>query len=222
MNEYIEADNKIREFLEIDRKTVGVRFLKTKLDFEKSKANKMIGEDPYCVLIKLASIGEFLKADLSNFSCEGGIKALCLDSELEKSGYGIHENEIIAEQYENEMVYLEEETYGIEAGPIEIIEEPDVVIIITIPNNAMRIIHGYNYKYGHNDNYRISGNQSICSECTAVPYLRNNMNMTMMCPGARRSAKWKEEEMALGFSTEKFLEVADGVYKFNNKANEDK
>ncbi|MDO5708455.1 MAG: DUF169 domain-containing protein [Andreesenia angusta] len=226
MDKYFFASEKMKVSLEIEREIIGVRFLKTEDQFNKSKAKKIRSKMPYCVMVKLASSGYHFKGNLSSVSCKGAIKALSLDSYKKETetgedyySFGLYRDLDIAKEFATEMIYLEDKNYGIEVGALEkLTEEPDVVIIVTTPYNIMRIIQGYSYKFGHNDNYRISGNQAICSECTAVPYLKNGMNVTMMCSGTRYSAGWKEEEMAVGFSREQFIEVADGVYKSINGA----
>lgn len=49
----------------------------------------------------------------------------------------------------------------------------------------MRIVQAYTYKYGVHKNITLGGNQGICSECTAVPYENNDLNISTLCSGTR-------------------------------------
>ena len=91
-------------------------------------------------------------------------------------------------------------------------EEPDVVLVVTNPYNSMRIIQAYTHVFGFSTAYKMSGNQAICSECTAFPFESNNINVSMLCAGTRFKAKWGDEEMAIGFPFNQFLSIVKGLY----------
>jgi len=101
-------------------------------------------------------------------------------------------------------------------------EAPDVVIIITNSYNAMRIIQGYTYKYGTQVNFKLAGNQAVCSECTAYPFESNSINISMFCSGTRYLAGWSNEEIGIGLPYGKFIETADGVYLTVNGSEQNK
>lgn len=64
-------------------------------------------------------------------------------------------------------------------------EAPDVVIIVSYPRNVMRLIQGYTYHFGTAQGIKMVGNQAICAEATAHPYMENGMNISCLCNGPR-------------------------------------
>ncbi len=220
MNRHIEANNKVVAALELERRIVGVKFLRSSEDYKRSEVQSVKERMPYCVMIRLVSQGHSFKTDLGHSGCKGATRALGMEKPSDEFhtgdeylSFGLYENLETAKKFADDMIFMDEEIYGLDARPLmDFDEEPDVVIIITNPYNAMRISQGYAYKYGHNNAYRISGNQAVCSECTATPFVKNDMNISMMCAGTRYLAGWDESELGIGFSIEKFIEVADGIF----------
>jgi uncharacterized protein (DUF169 family) len=86
----------------------------------------------------------------------------------------------------------------------------------------MRIIQGYTYKYGTQTNFKLAGNQAVCSECTAYPFETNSINISMFCSGTRYLAGWKENEIAIGLPYAKFLETCDGIFLSINGSEQNK
>lgn len=74
----------------------------------------------------------------------------------------------------------------------------------------MRLIQGYAYNYGTCDSIKMVGNQATCAETTAHPYNKNDINISTLCRGARRSGM-NEDEMSLGIVYNKFQGLIDGV-----------
>ena len=85
------------------------------------------------------------------------------------------------------------------------------MLIVASPFNGMRIIQGYTHIYGYNVSYKISGNQAVCSECTAFPFENNDINVSLLCSGTRYKASWSEEELIIGFPYNRFYSIVDGV-----------
>jgi uncharacterized protein (DUF169 family) len=111
------------------------------------------------------------------------------------------------------MTFCKHHLYGIAVQPLEEYDaEPDVVLMVTNPYNAMRIMQAYTYAFGYNTSLKMAGNQAICSECTAFPFERNDINVSLLCSGTRFKAKWKDEELALGMPLNRFPSVVEGLY----------
>lgn len=65
------ALNQLYASLELDRKAIGVRFLFTKEEYDACPVPPAKAKMAYCVMVKVASSGICLKADLSLFGCGG-------------------------------------------------------------------------------------------------------------------------------------------------------
>jgi uncharacterized protein (DUF169 family) len=214
------ALNKINASLEIERRIVGIKFLFTEEEFKMADVKAAKATIPYCVMVKLATHGYSLKCTLETSGCGGGTRAIGLErpksefeSGCEYNSFGLYQDLAIAKNVVNNITFCKHRIYGVMAKPLEDYEEkPDVVIIITNSYNTMRIIQGYTYKYGTHTSYKLTGNQAVCSECTAYPFENNSVNISMLCSGTRYLAGWGKDEIAIGLPYAKFLETADGVY----------
>jgi len=218
------ALKKISSSLELNRKIVGVKFLFTENEYEEADAKAAKAKLPYCVMVKLATHGYGLKSTLETSSCGGGTRALGLEntkpefeSGCEYYSFGLYQDLAVAKNVVNNITFCSHRLYGVMTKPLESFnEKPDVVIIVTDSYNTMRIIQGYTYKYGTQTGFKMTGNQAVCSECTAYPFENNSINISMFCSGTRYLAGWGKSEIAIGLPYAKFLETADGVYNTIN------
>ena len=206
--------------LELERKIVGMKFLFTKEDFEEADARAVVRKVQYCVMVKSATCGHSIKVAGNNFACNASARALGIikpDNEY-KSGksyvdFGFYKDIVISQNAINNINLCKHEAYGVMLKPLEEFDvEPDIVIIITNPYNAMRIVQGYSYTYGINPYYKMSGNQAICAECTSYPFQSNAINVSLLCAGTRYGAAWKDYEIGIGMPFNKFSTIIDGVY----------
>ncbi len=210
--------------LELDRKIAGVKFLFSQADYEASDAKQLKNKLNYCVLVKSAMSGKALKATGDDLACVAGARATGLKDidDYHRSGQngkrlGIYHDMVTAKSVRDGMSYCDHNAYGIMVKPLdEYHEEPDVVIIVTNPYNVMRIIQAYSYFYGMQANYKMTGNQAICSESTAYPYLNNDINVSMLCIGTRHRADWKDNELSVAFPFNRFEKITDGLMETIN------
>lgn len=100
---------------------------------------------------------------------------------------------------------------GVEMGPLQDMESADVVIIVTEAVNIMRILQGYAYKFGYPKHLRTIGNQAACSDLTAKPYFNNDLNISLMCEGARKYMKCSSGEMGVSMPINQFDDVVEGI-----------
>lgn len=217
----------------LDRRIVGVKFLYTKEKFDIADVKQLVSFLPYCVMVKSAASGASLKAGKENFGCPDGAISLGVYDPL-KDGFsdkepeyfisgkryaepGVYKDLATSKKTMNNIVILKERVYGIMLRPLEeFAEDPDVVIIVTNPFNMMRLVQGYSYEYGTFSNYRLAGNQAICSESTAYPLVNNDINISLLCSGTRQNSKWKDSDMSIGMPYSKFAPVVNGVYQTIN------
>lgn len=216
--------NKAYAVLELDRKIVGVKFVKSKEEFNLYSSTELKKPLSYCVAVKSAMTGKCIKFKKDTSGCGGSTVALGLDSPSEdffngKNGckLGLYSNEAIAAKVAKEVYILPNETYGVVIQPLEMFDKkPDIAIIVCNTKNMMRIVQGYSYYFGLNPNFRMSGNQAICIECSATPIITNDINISLLCSGTRYLAKWKEDEVAIGIPIDKFSTIVEGVLQTVN------
>jgi uncharacterized protein (DUF169 family) len=214
-----EAVKDVSCALKLDRKIVGVKFLLDADEFEKADSKKLNGKMAYCVMVRTAMTGKTIKATAKNFGCIGGAKALGMVELDEKSlsgrhyqQFGLYQDLVTSKNVQRIMTFCSHSPYGVMIKPVEEYdEEPDLVLLVTNPYNSMRIVQGYTHVFGFNTAYKMSGNQAICSECTAFPFESNNINVSLLCSGTRFKAKWGDEEMAVGFPFNQFLPIVRGL-----------
>lgn len=210
--------------LELDRRIIGVKFVFTEEEFNKADAREIIGKLNYCVMVKSAMTGKSIKAVAGNFDCPGGARAIGViePGDWYLSGrqhleMGLDHDLITAKNVINNMTLCKHRCYGVLLKPLEEYDqEPDIVLIVTNPYNAMRIVQGYSYRYGTHPSYKMAGHQALCSECTAYPFESNNINISLLCGGTRHSAGWRDDEVGIGIPFNRFATVAEGIYETIN------
>lgn len=211
--------------LELKRRIVGVKFLFTEEEFQQATAKLIAAPMHYCAMVKAATAGHSVKAAAENFGCLGGARALGMrESEAafvsgqHYRNLGLYQNLVVAKNARNNMTFCQHKAYGVVVKPLQGFaqEEPDVVLILTDAYTAMRVVQGYTYTYGIQTAFKLSGNQAVCSECTAYPFEHNTLNISMLCGGTRNRAGWDDNEIGIGMPFNKCSDVIDGIYKTVN------
>jgi uncharacterized protein (DUF169 family) len=215
-----DAIDKVHCALALKRKIVGVKFLFDHEEFEQAKAKALTTKMPYCVMVKRAMLGNDIKAVLKDFGCLASARALGIiePDDFFSSGrhynrLGLYQNLVVSKDIRRNMTLCKHQAYGIMVKPlINFTTEPDIVLIVCTPFEAMRLIQGYTHQFGYYGNFKMAGNQAICSECTAYPFESGNINISMLCAGTRFMAGWKEEELAIGLPFHLFVPLVKGLW----------
>lgn len=205
--------------LQLERKPVGIKFLLTKEDYDAFQARENKHRMSYCTVVKRAGNGICQKIHKGHNACIGGAIALGLEKPSQENVSGrrrLHQGAYrdlgVCRNISKNMVFCEHTTYGVAVMPLEAYDvEPDVVLIICNPFNAMRITQGYSYKNGHASNIKLSGMSAICQECTSLPYEENQINLSLLCSGTRMLAQWNKDEMAIGMPFRLYLDTIEGL-----------
>lgn len=213
--------NQLNCSLDLKRCIVGVKFIFSKEDFDKLEVNQVNYRMSYCNTVKLASKGKSFKANLDNFYCKASARALGLmdvDNQIisgrEYFSYRMYNSLGTAKGVQSHVTYVDHKIYGVMAMPLEKFDTiPDIVIMIVNPYQAMRIVQGYSYSFGVAKNIKFTGNQGLCSECTATPYETNDLNISLLCSNTRFAAKWNGEELGIGFPYHMFESISGGILK---------
>lgn len=210
--------------LALNKRIVGIKFLFAKSDYEAADVAPVKKSMHYCVMVKAAMSGTGFKATGDDLTCLGGARATGLKEadNFNKSGQhamklGLYHDMTTAKSVRDGISICDHHAYGIMVKPLEDYnQEPDVVMIVSNPYNIMRVLQGYSYYYGLQSNFKMTGNQAICSEATAAPYLTNDINVSMLCIGTRHEAGWKDDELAVAFPYNRFETIAKGVMETIN------
>ncbi|GAA6490676.1 hypothetical protein K280104A7_02400 [Candidatus Bariatricus faecipullorum] len=209
---------KVTEELELERQIVGVRFLVYEKDFENSTAEAVKGKNRLCGYVNKANHGARIKVVLDNFSCTGGPNQTGMSqaSESHISGQGMKHCGLytdlgIGREICDSFSRIPQKIFALEIGPLSKMEEADVVIILGMAEQIMRIMEGYAFHYGVPKPLISAGNGAMCSDMTAKPFMRNDINLSVMCCGARTSTVSGHGELGVGMPSHMFRYVADGV-----------
>lgn len=218
----IQAYTLFTNVLQFERKIVGIKFLHTQEMFDQAKATIRTGPINYCVMVQAAASHNIAyKIQGKTIACPAGAWALGLiPSTTERNSgklsfdCGLYGDMATAQSAQNSIIHCNHEAYGVMVKPLEQYftdnEIPDVVLVIANPYTIMRIVQGYSYKKGIRD-YRMGGNQGICSELTAAPYIRNDLNISLLCIGTRHASHWHDDEMGAAFPFNLLEIITDGI-----------
>lgn len=210
--------SKVARGLNLERHIIGVNFLAYKEEYEKYDAVIPNLRRSICGFANMAMNGERIKFDDSRVACNGGALAIGLREEPERtmSGRiyehcGLYSSHAVARNVNASMTHIPHRSYGIAMAPLADMDDADIVIILCTAKQAMRIIQGYSYIYGCAQNLSTVGNQAMCSDMIAKPFMNNDINITLMCCGARINTKCSDGEMAVSMPIQMFFQVAMGI-----------
>jgi uncharacterized protein (DUF169 family) len=88
-------------------------------------------------------------------------------------------------------------------APLENVKfDPDVIVVICKPAQAMKLAQAMVYTRGGRVEASFSGIQSVCADAVAGPFTQNTANFTLGCSGSRKFAGIEEEEVIVGMNGE--------------------
>ena len=109
------------------------------------------------------------------------------------------------------MKYLNQNTYGLIVGPLELMEDADLVVFVDCAETIMRTMQGYAYKYGTPKNLNFFGNQASCADLVSKPYSNNDINLTLMCRGMRANGRFDKGELGVAIPINLFDSLVEGI-----------
>lgn len=216
--------------LDLKRPIIGVQFLFIKEEYDDINAEELYPKSSFCSLISKAMKGKkVIKADKDSFGCQGGPEMLGMKpvSNFVRSGrqfkeFGLYADLAVARQAQNDLCFIEQKIYGVAAGPLEMMEDADVVLFLANPWQIMRVMQGYTFYHGMAKNLGMIGNQGICADLTSRPYFMNDMNISVLCMGARLHLQAEDWEMGVGMPAHLFEDIVKGLKETLNMATDEK
>lgn len=215
--------NRMTKALVLRRDVVGVRFLYFKHEYDNLEVEEYGKKTSYCMMVKHAMDGNHFKAKLEHFGCRCAIEALGLDDEMEcvESGQryyslNLYESRAVAKDVTRDISRIKQKINGIEIGPLNQLEDADVVMFMVNAYQLMRVVQGYTYKWGIPKNLYMAGNQGVCADLTAGPFEKNDMNFSVLCAGTRKMCAWGDDEIGVGLPIQQFSPLTDGIIQTMN------
>ncbi|WFN35616.1 DUF169 domain-containing protein [Methanogenium sp. S4BF] len=103
-------------------------------------------------------------------------------------------------------------------SPLETAEfEPDVVVIVATPRQALRLSQAYIHEKGGRISSDYSGIQSLCADAVVAVRERGVPNMTLGCNGSRKFSGIAEEEVILGIPPKNLPAIIEALKTFSEK-----
>jgi len=221
-----DSIRKVEISLGLEREIVGVKFIDYKKEFDLLELDIPEKKGPFCYLVRHAMDGNLIKINSNNITCDYSKYALGITKpdEAIRAGRsycyaGLYESNSIAKEIVESMKYSDMNIYGVVVGPLKLMEDADVVIIADYGETIMRLMQGYAYKFGNPKNLSFFGNQAMCADLVSKPYGNNDINISLMCRGARAHGRFDRGEIAAGIPISMFDSLADGIVKTINPVN---
>lgn len=219
---YNDLIRQIKLSLHLEKEPVGIRFFLIREEYDEinnvieSKNKKSI-----CTYINEAAVVKIhQKVSAEMVGCSGGMVALGLTAPQNyvKSGkqfflMRLYESMSVAKKIISQLGFMDIRVYGFEVGPLDSMDNADVVVVLGNAWQMMRMIQAYSFHYAMPQNIGSVGNQGVCADLIARPFQKNDINFSMLCPGARIHMKSSENEMGCGIPIHQFEMVAMRVIK---------
>lgn len=215
--------------LGLKRKVIGIKFLFIQEEYQDFEGEEVKGKPSFCGLTAQAMEGKIMKGKYDSFGCQGGPEMLGMKKvpNYVRSGkqfetFRLYEDLAVSRQVQNDLCFIDQKIYGVAAGPLEKMEDADVVMFLCNAWQMMRVVQGYTYHHGMAKNIGMIGNQGICSDLVARPFLKNDLNISVLCLGARMNTHAEDGELGAGMPIHIFRDVVEGVIKTVNPATDNK
>jgi uncharacterized protein (DUF169 family) len=209
VNGYEDLSMKIKNKLGLEKSPVAIKLVLKEEDIPEgiSKIEKNIR---HCEMVQMASQGNTFYATAEEQSCKGGAGAIGLmePPEKVKSGemyYSLDRFSSLgsAKRTVDAIPKIDPIMKAIAYAPLETTPfDPDVVVIICNPNQAMQLAQAMVYTLGGRFEADFAGIQSICGDAVAGPYTTKKPNITLGCSGSRKFADIKPDEVIVGMNGE--------------------
>lgn len=209
----------IKDKLGLERSPVAIKFFldQNSIPGEISK----IGEDlRHCEMVQRAVSGDtFYATSMEQQACKGGAAAVGLmdlpepiqTGEMYVS-MGKFSSLGAAKRTVDATPKIDPVMDAIAYAPLESAPfNPEVVLIIGTPLQAMQLSQAILYTMGGRLESNFGGIQSICADTTAGPYTTGNPNVTLGCSGSRQFAKVRPEELIMGLNGENLDSIASAL-----------
>ena len=209
VNGYKELSMKIKDKLRLEKSPVAIKLVLEEDDIPDG-IPKIEENVRHCEMVQMAAQGETFYATADQQACKGGAGAIGLMEQPEKvkSGemyYSLGRFSSLgsAKRTVDAIPKIDPIMKAIAYAPLETAQfDPDVVIIICNPKQAMQLSQAMVYTLGGRFEADFAGIQSICGDAVAGPYTTKRPNITLGCSGSRKFADIKPDDVIVGMNGE--------------------
>ncbi len=222
---YGEKVKELKELLGLKGSPVAVKLVKSS-DEIPNGYQKIDEKKRHCEFVQDARlIGNKGYATSQEHLCKGGAGVMGIESLPESVATGKMYHQLgnfetaeVASETVAAIPKSSEEYYASLYSPLETADyEPDVIILVLTPRQALRVSQAYLRAKGGRISSDYSGIQSLCADAVVAVKERGVPNMTLGCSGSRKYAKIADEEVILGIPAKNFDEIVDALKTFKEK-----
>ena len=197
--------SKIKSVVNLDFEPVAIKLIPEGEDFpDYTKPERQMS---HCQAITRARKGEYLTLKPEDFTCHVGSSALNMADTPEGVADGTFhynlggfENTDAAAKLIAERIEMEKKFIGEIVCPLKDADfEPDVIVIIDVPEKIYWFIPVISGTEGGKVNFTMGSFQCTCEDVTSYPYATQSLNISLGCYGCRRRTDMRPEELAMGF-----------------------
>jgi len=209
LNDYRELSLKIKDKLGLEKSPVAIKLFLKEEDIPEG-IPKIEANLRHCEMVQKAVEGEtFYSTANEQQLCNGaGAIGLTEPSEKVKSGemhfsLGKFSSLGSAKRTVDAIPKIDPIMKAIVYAPLETAPfDPDVVVIICNPQQAMQLAQAMVYTLGGRFEADFAGIQSICGDVVAGPYTTKKPNITFGCEASRKFADITPYEVIVGMNGE--------------------
>jgi len=218
-----EIEQAIKTVLGLEGWPVAVKLLKDPGE-SPSSVEEINEPHRHCEMIQKARIhGASFSAPLSKQRCKVAAISLGLMTateelrkhqvqELFQTRHRFKTEDILWKFLESTPKVSEKHT-SILYGPLGLTPiDPDVVVLVCNPLQAMKIIQAYQYTTGQRASFSVGGLFSLCADAVATPYSSGSINIAIGCEGARKHAGLKDYKLSVGFPYKMASALTDALH----------
>ena len=206
---YDMISRELKEKLSLDKSPVAIKFVLRDNDIPEG-IEKIDENIRHCEMVQKAAQGAMFYATSEEQLCKGGATAIGLMETPEKIKTGEFYQSLgrfksigSAKRTMEEIPKIDPMMKAIIYAPLESVKfDPDVVVVICKPVQAMILAQAMVYTRGGRVEASFSGIQSVCADAVAGPFTQNTANFTLGCSGSRKFADIKDEEVIVGMNGE--------------------
>jgi uncharacterized protein (DUF169 family) len=206
---YKELSQKIKDKLGLEKSPVAIKLVLKEEDIPEG-VPKIDETIRHCEMVQKAAQGATFYATVDEQKCKGGASAIGLMEAPEKVKTGEMYYSLkrfsslgSAKRTMDAIPKIDPIMKAIAYAPLETTPfDPDVVIIIANPKQAMQMSQAMVYTLGGRVEADFAGIQSLCGDAVAGPYTRKRPNITLGCSGSRGYADIKPDEVIVGMNGE--------------------
>jgi uncharacterized protein (DUF169 family) len=200
----------LKKFLNLDGLPVGIKLLNS-VDEIPNEVEEIDVPQRHCGMIQIARLqGRVFHAPPSKHQCKVAATAFGLMKpsqelrehqlqELYRTRHRFRTEDLLW-SYVEAAPSLPNPRASVLYGPLGSIPiDPDSVVVVCNPLQAMRIIQSYQHITGRRVKASVGAQFSLCVDATATPIMTKDLNIAIGCEGSRRQEGLKQHELAIGF-----------------------